>query len=834
MNIQPIILTKDNFKSVIYDYFPVEQNEDIRVLLHTYDEYIDDYLKQRLNSFDSLVQNKKYKSIKNTLKDTLSFFGEDLNLVPYLNLKENGTFEINYNSQCSEEDIELLIGSILEKLKNQNQILTEKVDKLFKKLNMILPANFFSYESNREYLSKIYDYIEKCRFTNLDSYFKMAEPIFSIQHEIYEIFKQKRYLLISGGTGVGKTSVIPILYYHFLKSQNQKRDDYSMYICEPRISTAKNPYQFLRLNTGSDFKFSFNEIDKLFEKRYEIDEKLIVRENEYIERVYHGFQYIQIAYRGHSYRFKKTKITFMTDGIFYARLVHNPNKIFELSLIVIDEVHENSLNSLIGLAILAAYREEFKDDSRYDIPVILMTAMCQQSEKRIFNNLLPGLYEFDKLPSVTKFKVTEVARPKGDEIEDCVNIHENGLIFVPNEMAIDSYIQKLSEKFKSLLCVKLTRNTNIHTYNGDVTRYLTTYAINRNRNYLVVATNVAESSITFPYLNYVIDLGKQVNVNYDIYTRSYKVETDYMTLNSKIQRIGRVGRNQDGKYIRLYQQSDLKEYKNRIRSENLTSYLIDIICNFKSETLRKGIIEKIRNSFECLEVIDQYIKEFMQANLIDNTITYTPSQNLLNIYYLKQNLRTKYNKKVHIIPEISIDQNEENEDEETAIAENNDAEMKILTMLYYCNIEQIRKLLVLLYEGKLIDVLRSSDYKKYTEINKHIALKSDLILLLKYLQSYPVNTLNIFNEIIQNINNASVANEVNVIPKYGNGLFDDIDMRVFSAIKKSLHFDITFSSSKSSYSSVKNFNSAYFLEIDKSCTLLHSTSYVRDFEFAKI
>lgn len=866
MNTVPIILTLENFPRVIHGYFPVDQTEDISTLLHAYDETLEEYLTQRKHLYESKqkytermlssvppfgpgiqgsvpsgLNGSRLKSNSNEVEATalramgveesLSFFGEDLNLVPYTNLKDDGTFNINDNNACTQEDVEIIAKSIEDKLNIQNTTSVKQTNTIFESLKGSLPQNYFSYESNSAYLEKVYNYVDKCRFTNVESYFKMAQPIFSIQQEIYDMFKSKEYMLISGGTGVGKTAVIPLLYYHFLKSQNSNKDDYSIHICEPRISTTKNPFHFLRLNTGSDLKFTFNDIDKVFEKRYKINKKLKIHTNDYIERVYNGFQYIQMIYRGHNYivknKFKNTKLTFMTDGIFYSRLVRNPKSVFSQSLIVIDEVHENSLNSLIGLAILSAYRDEYmNEDTKYNMRVMLITALCQPSEKIIFNNLLPGLYEFDKLPTVTKYKVIEVPRPRGDTVEKCVNVNENGLVFVPNEMAIDSYIKDLSAKFESLLCIKLTRNTNIHVYNGDVTRYLTTYAINRNRKYLVIATNVAESSITFPDLDYVIDLGKQLNVNYDIYTRSYKIQNEYMTLNSKVQRMGRVGRTQDGKYIRLYEQSDLVEYKNRIHSENLTSYLIDIICNVKSDTLRTRIIEKIRDSFSCEQVIKQYIKEFEYANLIKESKTYSPSDNLVTIYSLKHSLRRKFQRKQHTDPTISTDgdeSDEEEDDQETQAVENNDAELKILTMLYYCNIEQVRKLLVLLYEGKLIKLLESDDYSRFVNYHTDVATKSDIIVLLKYLQSYPVNGLGTLNKIIEN-----------KIPTYGNSPFEDIDIRIFESIRKALHFDMTFTNSRSKYSRVSNFRSAYFIEIDKFCTLLHSTGYVRDFGFNKM
>lgn len=845
--IAPILLNENNFPSIIHNYFPVTSQEDMYVLFHVFEENIDRYLKGRQASYESWKKYITYKSSdkkipeNDMIEKTLTFYSDDLHLVPYSALERDGTFKIEYNKYITKSDIDLLIKNMNNKLENKQNDETI-INKIINKLNN-LEENYFSYELKNKYLELIREYIISCRFTNLSCYFTMARPIFVNQEEIYRIFNMNRYILISGGTGIGKTAVIPLLYYHYLKSQLPARDDYSITICEPRISTTKNPYKFLRLNTGSDFKYTFNNIQEILERKYNIKNFIKTYPSDYIERVYNGFPYIQMIYRSHNYivknRFKNTKITFMTDGIFYARLIFNPSSVFKQSLIVIDEVHENSLNSLIGLAILMSYIDEDRETGKNKldhIRVMLITALCQPYEKRIFSTLLPDLYEYDKLPSVTKYRVTEVARPQ-DKLEQCVSKSMNGLVFVPNEMAIDSYIKELSHKFRSLLCVKLTRDTNINIYNGDVTSYLKTYAINKKIKYLVIATNVAESSITFPDLDYVIDLGKQLNVNYDISTRISKIENEYMTLNSKVQRMGRVGRTRDGTYIRLYEQSSLIEYKNKIKSENLSQRLIDIICNIKSDTLRIRIIDKIKKSFDAEDIIEKYIKEFNNLNLLDNTVyMYRPSSELQNIYKLKVRLKTEYKNKSD--PSFSKlfstdddddddnnndDDKEEDDDKNSTKIEISDIEFKLASLLYYCNIEQVRKFIILIYEDKLIQLLSSDEYKKYIN-NSMPAIESDIIILFRYLESYQMN------DKIKHFNDALTS----ILPEIKSvSLLEDIDIKIFKAISKSLHFNITNTPIRSQFSRVRKFESAFVLELNTTCTLVHSRSYIRDYNLIR-
>lgn len=871
INTNPIELTVDNFASIIQEYFPVEQNEDIACLLHVKTDEIDKYLDDKLRELetrdqimkeetDTVARLKSLKHPVDTLKlQKLKSLGEDVFLVPYssLNRENPWQFEKSYNTECTQEDVDLIAESIKQKL-TQQRLDMNRLSNSFVKLEK-LPANFFSYESNEKYVVRLRDYINNCRFTNVENYFKMAESIFSNQFNIYKMFELNPFMLITGGTGVGKTAVIPLLYYHYMRSgQISNR---GIWICEPRISTTKNPYQFLRLNTGSDFKFSFNDIDKIFKEKYGITEGIIANKSDYIERVYNGFESIQMVYRGHrsvnvNNRFINTKITFMTDGIFYNRLIHKPKSVLQQALIVIDEVHESSLNSLIGLAILAAYRdidkykaENTDGNSTWENhpKVMLITAMCQPKEKKIFNNLLPGLFEYDKLPNTTKYTTTEIQASPGSKIDNYIKPNKNGLLFLSTEKRIDEFIQNYVNK-AGILLVKLTRNTNIYEFNGDVTRYLKSNAINKSRNYLVMATNVAESSITFPDLDYVIDMGLQLSVEYDVYNMTFQVKEEPMTRNSRIQRVGRVGRTRDGEYIYFYNTSNLIAYKNRMETENLSPIIRDIVCTFKDADLRGIIIEKLKKSFECEKTIDMYISHLCKIGWIDaNTeSSYAPTTALQSIYKLKQQLKKAFirKSKERQLIEFSFDitdiKDENSEDDEvendndTQNAETGDAEFQIVCMLYYCNIEQIRKLLILTYTSRLTKLLNSEKYidfirnLKRDNINMLSVLsstKSDIIPLLKYLQSYEVPELPILNNLI------SSNSFKQYIPVITAG--DDIDAKVFDAISKSLYLTRQKGPRSEAYtpkySRMSSFNEAYKLELTKKFPLLHSCAYVRDY-----
>jgi hypothetical protein len=76
---------------------------------------------------------------------------------------------------------------------------------------------------------------------------------------------------------------------------------------------------------------------------------------------------------------------------------------------------------------------------------------------------------------------------------------------------------------------------------------------NKYTQIIIVATNIAEASITINTLSVVVDLGYQISVSYDPLTMITKNETIKITEASRIQRKGRVGRTKPGYVYYIYQ-----------------------------------------------------------------------------------------------------------------------------------------------------------------------------------------------------------------------------------------------------------------------------------------
>ena len=128
-------------------------------------------------------------------------------------------------------------------------------------------------------------------------------------------------------------------------------------------------------------------------------------------------------------------IKYLTDGTLLNVLLKNPDEILQKNrLIVIDEVHENSINIIISMIIISTLIDEddkliYKKRKLTNLRIMLITAMCQLKEKEIFHNLFPGLYDIDDFPNKTDYKVEKIYEHPNNILK-CIHITKNGLIFI--------------------------------------------------------------------------------------------------------------------------------------------------------------------------------------------------------------------------------------------------------------------------------------------------------------------------------------------------------------------------------------------------------------------
>ncbi|SIQ58831.1 ATP-dependent RNA helicase HrpA [Solilutibacter tolerans] len=251
-----------------------------------------------------------------------------------------------------------------------------------------------------------------------------------------------------------------------------------------------------------------------------------------------------------------TAIKFMTDGILLAE-IQNDRWLSRYDTIIIDEAHERSLNIdfLLGyLRQLLPRRPDLKvivtsatiDTARFaehfgDAPVVEVEGRTFPVELRY--RPLEGEGEDEGARSVLDGIVAacdEITRenPLGDT-----------LIFLPGEREIrDAHLALERRKYRSTevvpLYARLSARDQDKVFQPGVKRRI------------VLATNVAETSLTVPRIRYVVDPGYARVKRYSPRQKLDRLHIEPVSQASANQRAGRCGRVADGVCIRLYSETD--------------------------------------------------------------------------------------------------------------------------------------------------------------------------------------------------------------------------------------------------------------------------------------
>ena len=109
---------------------------------------------------------------------------------------------------------------------------------------------------------------------------------------------------------------------------------------------------------------------------------------------------------------------------------------------------------------------------------------------------------------------------------------------------------------------------------------------------IVLATNVAETSLTIPGIRYVFDTGRSKERKYDLDSGVQSFEIDYISKASSAQRAGRAGRTGPGHCWRLYTSAVYEQYfPQHAKPEILRTPAENVVLQLKSFAYPKPIVE---------------------------------------------------------------------------------------------------------------------------------------------------------------------------------------------------------------------------------------------------
>lgn len=432
-------------------------------------------------------------------------------------------------------------------------------------------------------------------FWNVEyEWFESTNPMYHL--EVIRTVKDKKPCIVTGGTGTGKTKVVPKLFFYYYCIYNSP-NFFQTGIYAPDVVMAL-PRVFLAKNTYNDYK-----------KALGYDKSL------------NSVCPLQLFAEGEI-------IKWPTEFLGPKFKIGTSESLFKFSttcgLSMIDEFHEHDLKSDIFFSLL------FKEKKH----IVLITATPSKNDESLFPKFMPDTYRIH-IASSKVFEVTvnsqeattknyaEIAQRITIQIANNLSIGQALLVFLPTVESVNKLVSNLQSRLSTDIVIVPFYSTVITTSRDKIE------SIQNDRKVVIVATQAAESSVTFPTLVNVIDAGMEVRIvmkqqgNF----HTYKVIPEVRMINQYQyqQRRGRVGRRQRGKMIALYDPKKLSTESPDVLDGNLTTLVL--------------LMRKYNILPDDLFVIMSGDKKKLFEEIYTRTsyldISQIPADSLKNIYWLE-------------------------------------------------------------------------------------------------------------------------------------------------------------------------------------------------------
>lgn len=370
-------------------------------------------------------------------------------------------------------------------------------------------------------------------------------PVSARREEILRVLKASQVVIVAGETGSGKTTQLPKMC---LEVQGEARGKIGC--TQPRrvaaLSVSRRVAEELNVPWGREVgcKIRFNDDTS-----------------------------------------RDTRVKFMTDGILLAEIPSDP-LLRQYSTIIIDEAHERSLN----IDFLMGYLKQVLP-KRPDLKVVITSATI---DTEVFSKAFGGAPIVEV--SGRSHPVDIRYRPLGESEEDAdllsevvaateeVLIETDGdvLVFLPTERDI--------REARDLLEGNLGSGIEVAGLFGRMpaAEQQRIFSPGRKRR-VIVATNIAETSLTIPRITAVVDTGLARISRYNSRTRTRRLPVEKVAQSSANQRAGRAGRLGPGLCVRLYEEEDFAERPRFGVPEIQRTNLAEVILRVKA--FRLGDIE---------------------------------------------------------------------------------------------------------------------------------------------------------------------------------------------------------------------------------------------------
>jgi len=278
-----------------------------------------------------------------------------------------------------------------------------------------------------------------------------------------------------------------------------------------------------------------------------------------------------------------TVVKLMTDGILLAELQHD-RQLLQYDTLIIDEAHERSLN----IDFILGYLKQLLP-SRPDLKVIITSATIDpQRFSQHFGDAPIVEVSGRTYPVEVRYRpIVDLEDADGDADRDqmqaiCDAVDELGresdgdiLVFLSGEREIRDTAEVLNRR-----SLPFTEVVPLYARLSSTEQHLVFQPHSGRR--IVLATNVAETSLTVPGIKYVIDPGTARISRYSHRLKVQRLPIEPVSQASANQRAGRCGRTSDGICIRLFSEADFLGRPEFTEPEILRTNLASVILQMTS------------------------------------------------------------------------------------------------------------------------------------------------------------------------------------------------------------------------------------------------------------
>ena len=242
-----------------------------------------------------------------------------------------------------------------------------------------------------------------------------------------------------------------------------------------------------------------------------------------------------------------TRIEVLTEGIL-TRMIHRDNALEGVGIVIFDEFHERSIHADVALALCREAQQILRPDLRImimsatlDIPQLtdLLESPVSSCEGRQYpvDIRYTGLQDEWMLPELTAQTVVKAVKE---------NHHGDTLVFLPGQGEIKKCEEILKKSLKGFL---------INPLYGQLPQnkqFAAIFPSKHGQRKIVLATSIAETSLTIEGVTIVVDSGFGRTSRFDPKSGLSRLETIRITKDSADQRAGRAGRLSPGICYRMW------------------------------------------------------------------------------------------------------------------------------------------------------------------------------------------------------------------------------------------------------------------------------------------